>query len=527
MSIISFSFLLFLLILVIIYFIVPKKMQWAVILAANLVFYAYSGPKYLIYILSCAFFTWYAALKINKDADELTARLAAVSDKEEKKNIRTAAGKKKRNRIIAALIPTLGIWIVLKYGPFLVKTAAPIFSSWDAFRSAGTLSFIVPLGMSFYTLDAVGYMTDVSRGKYKADRSFLHYLTFVSFFPHIIQGPFSRYDTLGKTLFAEHRFSYDRLCQGASRMLWGYFKKMIIADKLAATVSEIFSGYDNYWGIQIVFVMILYGIQIYADFSGYMDIVSGASHILGITLDKNFSQPYFAVSVEDFWRRWHMTLGHWFRDYLFYPIAMGKRTQNIAKKVRERFGPRAGKLAVSCIASFWVWSATGLWHGANWTFLVWGWMNMAAMLFSQIMEPWYEKARAFFHISLQNKFWHLFRIFRTFCLVSFFRLFSRADNLHTALQILKQITQGINRRLLLHPMQLFPKMQSREVYVVLIAFIMMTATEILSEKGKWEITKEKTPFVIRNLIYVFMIYSLILFAGTGTDITANFIYANF
>ena len=527
MSIFSAYFVLFLIILSAVYFLIPGKLQWWILLAGNLVFYAWAGPKYLIYILSCTFFTWYAALKIEKYNSELDANLAAAADKEEKKNLRLVYGRRKRNRIIAALVPTLGVWIVLKYGHFILNTLSPMFPNEDISGISSAMQLIVPLGMSFYTFDAIGYMIDISRGKYKADPNYFHFLTYVSFFPHIIQGPFSRYDKLGETLFAEHRFSYDRLCQGASRILWGYFKKLIIADKLAVTVNEIFSNYESYWGIHILFVIVLYGIQIYADFSGYMDIVSGVSHILGITLEKNFNQPYFSVSVEDFWRRWHMTLGHWFRDYLFYPIAMSGRMQTIGKRIRTRFGARTGKLVTSGIASFWVWSATGLWHGANWTFLIWGWMNMIVMVFSQIMEPRYEKARNYCHISLENKLWHLFRILRTFCLICFFRFFSRANSVKTAIFMLRRITQGINRKLLLDPLQLFPKMRSQDVFIVLIAVVMMTVTDILSEKGKWPAAKERTPFFIRDLIYVMMIYVLILFAGNGADIAANFMYANF
>ena len=527
MSIFSFSFGCFLLSLGVLYFLFPKKLQWWILLAGNLVFYSFAGTRYLIYLISCAFFTWFAALKIEKNSSELAEKLSTAADKDEKKALRLKYNKMKRNLIIAALIPTLGVWIVLKYCPFLVNSVSSLFSDRHLSDISSPLHLIVPLGMSFYTFDAIGYMIDVSRNKYEADANFFHYLTFLSFFPHIIQGPFSRYDRLGETLFAEHRFSYDRLCRGLSRILWGYFKKLIIADKLAVTVNEIFSNYENYRGIQTLLVIVLYGIQIYADFSGYMDIASGVSHVLGISLEKNFDQPYFAVSVEDFWRRWHMTLGHWFRDYMFYPIAMSTKVQAIGKKTRMRFGPRAGKLITSGIASFWVWSATGLWHGASWTFLVWGWLNMIVMIFSQVMDPWYVKARNFFHISLENKLWHLFRIFRTFCLVCFFRFFSRADSIKTALLMLGRITQGISREFLTDPMCLFPQMRVHDVFIVLAAVIVMTAADILSEKGKWDHTVTKTNFLIRNAVYVLMIVSLILFAGSGEDIAKGFMYANY
>ena len=520
MSVISFSFLFFLATFGFLYFLLPKKFQWTVLLAGNLVFYAFSGWQYLVYLLSCTFFTWFVALQIEKNTAELKSELAAVSNKEEKAALRMASGKKKRLWITSALVLTLGVWIVLKYGPFLLDSFAALFKIPDL---QGALRFIVPLGMSFYTFDAISYMIDVSRGKYGAEKNFFKYLTFVSYFPHIIQGPFSRFDKLGKTLYSEHRFSYDRLCQGASRILWGYFKKLIIADKLAITVNEIFSNYQNYWGIHILFVMVLYALQLYADFSGYIDIVSGISHILGIDLAQNFRQPYFSTSVEEFWRRWHMTLGAWFRDYLFYPISRSEK----ARKIRNRFCPEIAKHLVNFIAMFWVWSASGLWHGANWTFLIWGWLNMLIMWFSQILEPLYQKSRDLLHISLSSKIWHGFRILRTFCIVCFLFFITRADSVQTIPRMLHRLQTGMNRKLLLYPLELFPKMQQKDVYVATIGLSLMFIVDILSETKKWETVKTKTPFTIRNLIYVFMIFLLILFSGTEGDITSNFIYANF
>ena len=524
MSIVSFSFLFFLALFCILYFIFPKKIQWILLLAGNLFFYAFSGYQYLVFLLSCTFFTWYAALRIEKNASELKTALSNVPDKEDKAVLRRKYGKKKNGWITIALILTLGVWIVLKYGPFLLDSIASICKLPEL---QGSLKFIVPLGMSFYTFDAIGYMIDVSRSKYPAEKNYFKYLTFVSFFPHIIQGPFSRFDKLGKSLFYEHGFSFDRLSQGFGRILWGYFKKMLIADKLALTVNEIFSNYGIYSGTHILLVIFLYGIQIYADFSGYMDIVCGISHVLGISLEENFRQPFFAVSVEEFWRRWHITLGHWFRDYLFYPISMGKRAQRIGKKVRSRFGPQAGKHVITFISLFWVWSATGLWHGANWTYLIWGWLNLFVLLLSQVLDPWYEKARNFCHISLTNKAWHLFRIIRTFCLVCFFRLFSRADSLRTAVDMMRKIFTDFNKKLLASTMSLFPGMKEENVYIVLASVVILLIVDILSEKGKWTLLKEKMPFPIRDLAYVLLIASLILFAGNGEDIAKNFIYANF
>lgn len=520
MSIISFSFLIFLLIFGLFYFLLPKKWQWKMLLAGNIVFYAFSGAEYLLWLLSCSFFTWYAALRIENDSRKLKEKLTEVSDKEQKAGLRRAFDRRKKARISITLVLTLGVWILLKYVPFLLDSAFSLFHREDL---QGSLKFIVPLGMSFYTFDAIGYLIDVSKGKYAADRNYFHFLTFVSCFLHIIQGPFSRYDALGKTLFAEKHFSYDRLCQGLSRILWGYFKKLLVADKLAIAVGAVFSAFENHWGVNILTVMFLYGIQLYADFSGYMDIVCGVSKVLGIGLAENFSQPYFSRSVEEFWRRWHMSLGHWFRDYVFYPVSRSET----ARKIRNRFPAEAARHLVSFLAMFCVWTGSGWWHGANWTFLIWGWLNMAVMFFSQIAEPLYRKLREGLHISAENRVWNLFRVIRTFCITCALFFIIRADSLHTAGQMLTRMVSAFNRKLITQPLLLFPGMSTGDVGIALTGIALIFIVDLLCENGKWETLKQRTPIPVRSLAYAFLIFALILFAGTAGDITANFIYTNF
>ena len=514
MQVISVAFPIFLIVFLAVYFVVPGNYQWILILCGSLFFYAYSGPAYLIYLAGFSLITWLAALRLGS------------MEKLRRSDPEKAGGKKtldmrKRLLILAAMIPTLGVWIFLKYGSLFFSTFSSLFTPISTARFP--INVIVPLGMSFYTFDAIGYMLDVSKGKYPAETNFFKYFAFISYFPHIIQGPFSRFDALAKNITKTHNFSYDRMCAGLSRILWGYFKKMVIADKLAVSVNEIFRNYPDYYGIQIIAVMIIYGIQLYADFSGYMDIVCGVSTILDIPLAENFRQPFFSRSIDEFWRRWHITLGLWFRDHVFFPVSRSEK----ARQIRNKLGPFWGKHCVSFIAMFFVWSGSGLWHGANWTFLIWGWLNMAVMFCSQILDPLYRNIRYKLRITPENKLWNLFRILRTFLLVCFLFFFTRVDSFANAGRMLRQIFHGFNRKLLLSPMAFFPKMRVQDVLIVLTGVIMMTVTDLLSENGKWEHTKEKTPFVLRNLVYVFIIFAMILFAGTGGDITANFIYANF
>ncbi|MBQ8592240.1 MAG: hypothetical protein IJ485_05795 [Lachnospiraceae bacterium] len=307
----------------------------------------------------------------------------------------------------------------------------------------------------------------------------------------------------------------------------GYFQKLIIADKIGIVVNEIFKNPSGYGGIYIFMVIIFYGIQIYADFSGYMDIVCGISHILGIRLAENFRQPYFARSVDEFWRRWHMTLGRWFRDYLFYPISMGKFAQKLGKKARQKFGARHGKLIPSYFALIFVWTVTGLWHGANWTFFIWGMLNFITIMVSMHLEEGYAVVKGKLHIQNDNLVWKGFQIVRTFLLVCMFRFFSRAEDVQTALLMYKNMILEWEFAELLQPLNLFVGMTLQDILIFAVAVVAMFTVDIFNERGQWEVMKQKTPMLIRNVIYVALIYALILFAGGNNDLIGGFMYAQF
>ncbi len=370
---------------------------------------------------------------------------------------------------------------------------------------------------------------DVYRRKYPAEENFFKLALFLSFFPHIIQGPFSRFDDLGKTLFIQHDFSYVRLCEGCRRILWGYFKKLLIADNIGVVVNEIFSNYGDYSGPHMLLVAFFYSIQIYADFSGYMDIVCGISHILGIGLAENFNQPYFSRSIDEFWRRWHITLGQWFRDYLFYPVAMSKKTQKIARKGREKLGQSVGRLIPSYFALFFVWTATGLWHGATWTYLIWGYFNFFIISISLQLTPLYDKVKACLRIK-EGRIWQLFQIIRTFFLVCLFRLFSRGESVSASIEMLGKmfnLRDWTETNWYSHLGTFFPDMSFNSVMIFVVGVLCLIIVDIFNECGKWELVKERCPYIIRCFVYIFLLFAIILFAGENSDLVGGFIYENF
>lgn len=528
MSFISFEFLLFVLVLVALYFVVPRKHQWKVLLLANFVFYTAAGVRMALYIIFTIITTYFAALCLENVNLNSKARLSVGElSLDEKQEIKAKSTAYKKSLCSIALVSNFGIWAFLKYANFFIENINALLETVHISYECESLSLILPLGISFYTFQAAGYLIDIYRGKYAAEKNIFRFALFLSYFPHIIQGPFSRFDELTKTLFEEHKFSYDHLCEGCSRILWGVFKKLIVADKIAIAVNAVFADPASYGGIYIFAVTIFYGIQIYADFSGYMDIACGISHILGINLAENFNQPYFAKSVDEFWRRWHITLGRWFRDYLFYPISMGKFAQKLGKKSRKKFGARAGKLIPGYFALIFVWSATGLWHGANWTYFVWGMLNLVVIIAGMHLENFYAGVREKLHIDNEKSWWKTFQMIRTFLIVCLFRFFSRAENIQTAVLMYKNMILKWDFTQMLQPRGWFVEMARKDILIFAMGVVMMFIVDALRENGKWEATKQKTPFVIRNAVYVILIYSMVLFVGGSNDLIGGFLYAQF
>lgn len=525
MSILSLLFLLFVAGVILLYFVVPKKWQWIVLFIANILFYLSFGVKYIGYILFTAIITYWAAIKLEAVGKEGKNAVAAAAPSD-KKSLREKFLQKKSVICNWTILFAAGIWIVLKYGNFIVDNINAVLKFLHVPWSAEHLPFIIPLGMSFYTFHAIGYVMDIYRAKYPAEHNFAKYFTFVSFFPHLLQGPFSRFDALGRSIFEQHSFSYDRLCDGCARIVWGFFKKVVIADQLGIVVAAITHHYTSYTGTQVFMSIFFYGIQLYADFSGYMDIMCGISHILGIKLPENFEQPYFARTIDDFWRRWHITLGHWFRDYLFYPVSMGKFAQQMGRKARSKWGPKMGKLVPGYYALIFVWTATGLWHGASWTFLIWGWLNMIVIMSTMQLDDWYTKIKAKLHINDQGKPWIAFCVLRTFLLVCVFRFFSTADSVSQMIAMLQYGISNLNMKILVSS-KLFPGLKRENIIAVLVGIVLLFVVDLLKENGYWEEFKARSPMLVRNFTYTFLIIATILFLAGGNELTKGFMYANF
>lgn len=337
MAFVSFPFLIFVAITAILYFVMPSRFQWCVLLVASYVFF-YLNSKWLVLILfGTTIVTFATALKVydvlEKGRQYRKEHAQDMSGKE-RKAWKEKIKKKARRILTVGIVADLGILLFLKYYNFFAGNA-----NWFLSRAGiqiPMLHLLLPLGISFYTLQAIAYMVDVYREKQKPDTNLFQFMLFMSFFPQIVQGPIARHNQLAHQLYEPHAFDYKRFMFGIQLIIWGFMKKIIIADRAAIPVDQIFDHYSDYAGWMIFLGAALYGLQVYADFSGGMDIARGVSQILGIELELNFTQPYFSRSIEEFWRRWHKTLGGWMRDYIFYPLSLSKSFGNLSKN-QERF----------------------------------------------------------------------------------------------------------------------------------------------------------------------------------------------
>ena len=389
MAFTSFRFIVFLVLAAAAYFLTPKRCRWVTLFVANYVFYFISGGRIFIYLLATTVTTYLATVKIgdmaakNKIAfNEAKAEL----DKEGKKAWKAAFAKKKKRILIPTLLFNFGILAVLKYSGFVTENLNLLFAKIGIGTELPVFRFLLPLGISFYTFQSMGYLIDVYREKQEPERNFCKLALFISFFPQIVQGPISRFGTLAEQLFRANEFSYTRIKFGVQLMLWGAFKKMVIADRAAVLVDNAFGFPETFGGTYVAAAALAYAIQIYGDFSGGIDIATGAAQIFGVTLDKNFERPYLATSIPDYWRRWHMTLGGWFRDYLYIPLG----------------GNRVSVLRW-CFNMFVVWLLSGLWHGAGWNFALWG-LYFGVFLSAEklIGKKWKERSFKIADISANN-----------------------------------------------------------------------------------------------------------------------------
>lgn len=529
MSFVSLSFILLFVVFAVLYFAFPHKFQWPMLLIFSYSFYWLAAQKLPIYMITTTIVTFITAFMIDKTSnkyDDYIKKNKETITKQDKKELKNKAKNQKRFFLVIALILNFGLLAIFKYTDFFMDNITVLLIHIGIDTSVKHFNLLLPLGISFYTFQSTGYIIDVYRGKIKAEKNPLKLALFVSYFPQIIEGPIGRFGDLHYQLISEHNFSFDRLKKNILLILWGFLKKLVIADNLAITVNEVSENYSQYDGFQLFICMIFYGIQLYADFSGYMDMASGFSGILGIELAQNFKRPYFSTSIAEFWRRWHITLCSWFRDYLFYPIYMSKRCMEINKKLRKNGHKKAATIVPTFIATVTVWFLTGLWHGAYWTEIVWGLCNGLIMMFSLQFKGTYEKINKRLNISEKSKAWTVFRIVRTYLLVTalnFITVFeSFSDSAKAFVGFIKNpLPNGFALSYFL------PKLAAQGLVcpVSLICCILLFTVSFVEEKKCNVICAVSSKnWIVQALSATTLLFTIILFSASNTG---SFMYAQF
>ena len=429
MSFTTLAFILFFAVVFFGYYIVPKRCQWGWLLAASMFFYAYASLFALVFLVvtigvSYAAANWMGRLYAGRD---LTVRAnKAVWSKVDRKAYKARVATNATRLLTLSMIVLFGMLGAFKYLQFAFDNWVRVcgWCGWSVV--APELGWILPVGLSFYIFQSVGYLIDVYRETSVPERNFLKHALFVSFFPQILQGPIGTYGELAPQLFEQRDFDRNEASQGLQRMVWGFVKKLCIANRIALLTNSIWDKPDGYSGcVWWFFISFLYAIQIYADFSGYMDIACGCSRMLGIRLAENFNCPYFASNIPDFWRRWHMTLGNWFRDYLFYPLLRSDWSTRLRKMFHSKY---LSEMAPTAIALAVVWLTTGLWHGASWGYVAWGVYFGFFIILNLLLEPLRKCFEAKFPRLTSSRVYALWNIGLTFALVVIgYSIFKPAD----------------------------------------------------------------------------------------------------
>ncbi len=529
MSITSVGFLVFLIITFLIFYICPVRFRWIVLLGASVCFYIFAGAiRYLPFIVLTAAVVWGCSVRIGRLYAEQEEKLRAEGlDRAAKKSIREEYKKKAKRMLLLALFVCVGILCVTKFTKYAVSALNQLASVLNGSTPFHIEWLIVPLGISYYTFSTVGYLLDVYWKRYPYEKNFARFFLYAIYFPHIVQGPISRYNLLGQELKKELRFDSQRVVYGLELMLWGFFKKMVIADRLSIFVSAVYNG-ETHAGSVFLIAALFDAFEIYTDFSGYMDIVSGASQIFGVTLEKNFNHPFFAETVPEFWRRWHMTLGGWFKDYVYYPCTISGFLKKLTKKAKENHSANTVRFLTIAIPVFVTWILTGLWHGTGKTYLCWGLYYGSLITISTFFSSTFQKANEKLKINTDCFSWHLFRKARTFCCFMGGRLLTSPGSVRYGFRILKTILVGFAPVCLVDGTMYTYGLNARNFWLAVICIAVLWAVSMMQERFSVREKLSEQNIVFRWAVVYLAIFAILIFGiyGIGYDAT-DFMYQQF
>ena len=496
----SIHFLIFFPVVLAVYFIVPKKLRYLWLLAASYYFYMSWNTKYAVLIAFSTVVTY------------LTGILIEQIGLEEGKQWQ----RLKKITLFLGISSNLAILFLFKYLDFAVDNINALLESFGFTIIEKEFDFLLPVGISFYTFQALGYVIDVYRKKIDAEYNLFRYALFVSFFPQLVAGPIERSGNLIKQLNNAHKiniWNYERIVKGFMIMMWGFFMKVVIADRAATVVNYVFDNYYMMNTSALIAGAVFFAVQIYCDFSSYSTIAIGAAQIMGFSLMDNFDTPYFAMSIKEFWRRWHISLSTWFRDYLYIPLG-GNRKGKFRKHLNTMI----------------VFLASGLWHGANWTYVIWGALHGLWQIIGDITSPAKRKLEAHFNVKTNATSYKLVKIIITFALTCFAWIFFRADSVEIAFTYIQRLFTCPDPWALTTGLLYSVGLERQEMNILLIAIGTLLFVDIMKRKNniRFENIADNQNFWVRGLIIFVLIFAVIIFGAYGYSFDAQqFIYFQF
>lgn len=479
----SFEFAIFFPLVVIGYFLLPPRFRWAFLLGASYYFYMCWKAEYLVLIVISTLIDYVAGLRMGK----------------------TTVRSRRKKYLLLSLVANLGILFTFKYANFFSESLRVALNQFNIFYDMPMFDLLLPVGISFYTFQSMSYTIDVYRGEQQPERHLGKFALYVAFFPQLVAGPIERSLRLLPQFDRVFKFDYERVVSGLRLMLWGFFKKLVIADRLAIYVNEAYNHPAEYQGLTLLLATYFFAIQIYCDFSGYSDIAIGAARVMGYDLMTNFRQPYFSKSISEFWRRWHISLSTWFRDYLYIPLG----------------GNRVGKQRWY-FNLFAVFVISGLWHGANWTFVVWGALHGGYLIFAIVTADWRQKLAHWSGLAKRPALHNLLRTLITFHLVLFAWIFFRANSLSEAFMIIGNMAALDFSLESLKSLNI--ALGWGELLVAIGSILFLELAHLLQSRGKVHSWITARPAALRWSVYYLLLLAIAFF---GVFNHSEFIYFQF
>lgn len=524
MQLISYAFVALWMLTFALYYLVPKKFQWYILLAASVLFYVIGLRGVPLGLFFTGITTYGCGLYLRNSLAGEREEIRQCADKESKKTCKAVWQKKRKRVQILYIVFNLGLLLFYKYAVIVL----PYVEALTGTRIGFLERVIMPLGISFYTLTAISYVVDTGRENCEAETNFLKVLLFLSYFPAVTQGPFNRFAALKAQFEQEHTFQYDRMLRGIQRFVWGAFKKLVIADRIGIFVDRVYGAETSVTAGSIyVCATVLYMLQLYADFSGYIDMASGVSESLDIALPENFKRPYFAKSVAEFWRRWHITLGTWFKDYVMFSFVMSGVGRRINKAYKNKWNG-AGRQVAPIIGTMLVWFFTGMWHGRSLAYMLWGVYYGVIMSVSLVLEPQYKVWKTKLHIK-DGKIWTFFCMVRTWIIVFFADILIRSESLTQAGAIFSAFLTRLNPRVLFSREITSYGLSKYNFMLLAVVLLIWLMVSVLEERGEDVRTYLACRPAIIRWVFYYGIVLLVLVTGIyggGYD-TAAFMYQSF